>query len=338
MYGLESEGETPSSWIIAANAQIYACVAHLDILNPIPNPKTTEQTMRRPRLLLLTCLTVAALPLTSSFFLRQQPIPSLSQRPSSYFTPLTRTRSRLYATSSTQSRPQDTLEEEHDVVVIGSGIGGLCCASLCAATYGLDVAVVESHYHCGGAAHAFEIDGFNFDSGPSLFSGLSAEASPNPLLHIFQAIDEKVDWLTYNTWGVSLASYGTFAATIGPEPFQDILKKHGGPDAQEQWERFMNLINPLSEAAMALPPSVLRNDPGVLLTMARFWRAVVKTIPKGPQLQQPFSTILAKANVTDPFILDWLKLLCFLLQVSAPADLLLSLVPFLFPLISSRIS
>lgn len=277
--------------------------------------------MCRPRLLLLAYLTAAALPLTSSFFLRQQPLPTLPQRSSSYTPPLTRTRSRLQATSNTRSRPQNTLEEEYDVVVIGSGIGGLCCASLCSATYGLDVAVVESHYHCGGAAHAFEIDGFHFDSGPSLFSGLSAEVSPNPLLHIFQAIDEKVDWLTYNTWGVSLASYGSFAATIGPEPFQDILKKHGGPDAQEQWERFMNLINPLSEAAMALPPSVLRNDPGVLLTMARFWRAVIKTIPKGPQLQQPFSTILARANVTDPFILDWLKLLCFLLQVSTPADL-----------------
>lgn len=162
--------------------------------------------MRRQYLLPMGCLAAAALPLASSFLLRQQPLPTLlSQRGSSYSsrysTSPTRTGFRPHASTSTPSRPQDTLEEEHDVVVIGSGIGGLCCASLCAATYGLDVAVVESHYHCGGAAHAFEIDGFNFDSGPSLFSGLSAEASPNPLLHIFQAIDEKVEWLTYNTWG-----------------------------------------------------------------------------------------------------------------------------------------
>lgn len=46
-----------------------------------------------------------------------------------------------------------------DVVVIGSGIGGLSCASLLA-TYGYQVVVVESHYHAGGAAHSFEIDGF----------------------------------------------------------------------------------------------------------------------------------------------------------------------------------
>lgn len=111
--------------------------------------------------------------------------------------------------------------EEHDVVVIGSGIGGLCAAAV-AATYGLDVAVVESHVHAGGAAHAFERDGFTFDSGPSLFSGLSQEASPNPLKHVFDFIGEKVEWETYDTWGVILPE-GKFDATIGPEPFNDIL-------------------------------------------------------------------------------------------------------------------
>jgi hypothetical protein len=116
---------------------------------------------------------------------------------------------------------QGEAEEEHDVVVIGSGIGGLCAAAV-AATYGLDVAVVESHVHAGGAAHAFERDGFIFDSGPSLFSGLSQAVSPNPLKHVYDFIGEKVDWITYNTWGVMLPE-GSFAATIGPEPFQEIL-------------------------------------------------------------------------------------------------------------------
>lgn len=41
---------------------------------------------------------------------------------------------------------------EADVVVIGSGIGGLSCAALLA-KYGLDVTVLESHGAIGGAAH-----------------------------------------------------------------------------------------------------------------------------------------------------------------------------------------
>jgi phytoene dehydrogenase-like protein len=66
-----------------------------------------------------------------------------------------------------------------DIVIIGSGIGGLSCAALLA-YYGFDVIVCESHSIPGGAAHSFEYNGFSFDSGPSLHSGLSAP-SANPL-------------------------------------------------------------------------------------------------------------------------------------------------------------
>lgn len=49
--------------------------------------------------------------------------------------------------------------EECDVVVVGSGIAGLTCASVLA-KYGLDVIVCESHYHAGGCAHSFDYEGF----------------------------------------------------------------------------------------------------------------------------------------------------------------------------------
>ncbi|XP_028555579.1 prolycopene isomerase, chloroplastic isoform X3 [Dendrobium catenatum] len=70
---------------------------------------------------------------------------------------------------------------EADVVVIGSGIGGLCCAGLLA-KYNQDVIVLESHDVPGGAAHSFEIKGYKFDSGPSLFSGFQSRGpQANPL-------------------------------------------------------------------------------------------------------------------------------------------------------------
>jgi protoporphyrinogen oxidase len=69
-------------------------------------------------------------------------------------------------------------------VVIGSGVGGLCCGSMLA-RYGEDVLVLESHDTPGGAAHSFEIKGYHFDSGPSLFSGLSSRGpQANPLAQV----------------------------------------------------------------------------------------------------------------------------------------------------------
>jgi len=72
-----------------------------------------------------------------------------------------------------------------DVVVIGAGIGGLCCAALLA-KYGYKVVVCESHDIAGGAGHAFERQGFQFDSGPSFHAGLSIKPSINPLKQVPQ--------------------------------------------------------------------------------------------------------------------------------------------------------
>ena len=39
---------------------------------------------------------------------------------------------------------------------------------------------------------------------------------------------------------------GSFAATIGPEPFNAILARFGGPKAFEEWGRLMEKMAPLS--------------------------------------------------------------------------------------------
>ena len=92
-------------------------------------------------------------------------------------------------------------EELFDVVVIGSGIGGLSAAALLA-KYGLDVCCVESHEHAGGAAHEWKRQGFTFESGPSLYTGLSQFPTSNPLGQ------------------VSTSHYGVFDTTRGKSTFQ----------------------------------------------------------------------------------------------------------------------
>ena len=135
--------------------------------------------VRQQSLILTTVLISAA---TTSFAL-VTPLKTLS------------TSSRLRSLSPLHLTKDDDVP---DVIVIGSGIGGLSCAAILAAS-NLKVHVLESHYEIGGCAHEFlyREDGtcvpsdrlspneaknvYRFEAGPSLYSGLSQPNSPNPL-------------------------------------------------------------------------------------------------------------------------------------------------------------
>ncbi|GAQ83842.1 FAD/NAD(P)-binding oxidoreductase family protein [Klebsormidium nitens] len=213
-----------------------------------------------------------------------------------------------------------------DVVVVGSGIGGLSCAGLLA-RYGEDVVVCESHDIAGGAAHGFEIKGYEFDSGPSLFSGLSSKgAQANPLAQVLDALGESVPCIQYDAWMCYLPE-GDVLSKIGPDDFKDVLMKLCGPEAVEEWSRLLESIKPLSGAAMALPPAALRADPAVALTVLRFAPALFQTFAQGGpaaalgagKLMGPFTQLLDDAQIKTPFLRNWCNLLAFLLS-GVPAD------------------
>lgn len=198
-----------------------------------------------------------------------------------------------------------------DIIVIGSGIGGLSCAALLA-HYGFDVIVCESHSIPGGAAHSFERQGFKFDSGPSLHSGLSYRPSNNPLAQVLDAIGEDVSCVTYDTWGCCLPE-GDFDTSVGADQFCDILQRLRGEGAVAEWRKLQEVMAPLAEAAIAIPPASLRFDLGAIMTMGQFLPPMAKHILNVARLTGPFSAIL-EGVVTDPFIRNWLDLLCFLLS------------------------
>ncbi|PSS29123.1 Prolycopene isomerase [Actinidia chinensis var. chinensis] len=210
---------------------------------------------------------------------------------------------------------------EADVVIIGSGIGGLCCAGLLA-RYQQDVLVLESHDLPGGAAHSFEIKDYKFDSGPSLFSGFQSRGpQANPLAQVLDALGESIPCVNYDSWMVYIPE-GEFLSRIGPTEFFKDLEKYASLDAVREWKKLLDAILPMSAAAMALPPLSIRGDWGVFSTAAtRYAPSLLKSFAQmGPQgalsatkLLRPFSEILDSLELKDPFIRNWIDLLSFLL-------------------------
>jgi carotene isomerase len=207
--------------------------------------------------------------------------------------------------------PTDT-----EIIVVGSGIGGLTCAAMLA-SYGFEVVVCESHSIAGGAAHGFERGGFSFDSGPSLYSGLSYSPSANPLRQVLDAIGEKLPCITYDTWGCCLPE-GDFDTSVGASQFGEVLAQLRGAAAVAEWRQLQRMMEPYAKAATALPSLALRFDLGSVFTLGQFAPAFLQSAGDAIALAGPFSKIMDK-NVKDPFVRNWLNLLCFLLS-GLPAD------------------
>ncbi len=198
-----------------------------------------------------------------------------------------------------------------DVIIIGSGIGGLCCGALLA-KYGFTVTVCESHSIAGGAAHSFTRDGYKFDSGPSLYSGMSYSPSTNPLKQVLDAIEEDLDWVNYDTWGCLLPE-GNFNTTVGADDFCKTLQQLRGESAVQEWRNLQQEMQPLAAAVNALPPLAIRNDLSVAIAVAKYLPATIWHTPNILRLTGAFKSIM-DGVVKDQFIRNWLDLLCFLLS------------------------
>jgi carotene isomerase len=214
-----------------------------------------------------------------------------------------------------------------DVVVIGSGIGALSCAALLS-RYGHDILVCESHSIPGGAAHGFERQGYQFDSGPSLYSGLSYSPSFNPLRQVLDAVGEDVEWLTYDTWGCCLPE-GDFETAVGADQFCELLARLRGNQAVAEWRLLQQVMQPLGQAAVALPPAALRYDWGLLKTVMPFLPKVLSQVGQVRRLTGPFSQIM-EGVIQDAFIRNWLEMLCFLLSGLPAKGTITAEVAFMF--------
>jgi len=83
-------------------------------------------------------------------------------------------------------------EQKYDVIVVGSGIGGLTNAALLS-KLGRKVCVLEQHYTAGGYTHSYEREGYEWDVGVHYIGEVHKPHSP--LRRVFDVIsDGKLEW------------------------------------------------------------------------------------------------------------------------------------------------
>ena len=134
-------------------------------------------------------------------------------------------------------------DKEYDVIVIGSGIGGLANAAFLS-LLGQKVAVLEQHYTAGGFTHAYDRNGYEWDVGVHYIGEVH---QPSTLRRVFDVISERrLKWAAmepeYDRIILGKEEYGFVA---GRENFATELKKRF-PDEQQTIDDYIQLIRDVS--------------------------------------------------------------------------------------------
>ncbi len=201
--------------------------------------------------------------------------------------------------------------QKYEVIIIGSGIGGLSCGALLALS-GKKVLICESHSEAGGVAHSFSRNGYKFESGPSLWSGLNSIGNNSPLGQILFLLKEDVEIKKYMGWKV-LFPEAQFDLEVGDIPFRQKIRELRGDAALEEWDSFIKEIQPLSRIISRMP--LLTTSPQNLNLLESF-NLLTKLLPDIKHvgnLRKDFGEI-AEKYLKDSFLNNWVDLLSFLIS------------------------
>jgi prolycopene isomerase len=215
----------------------------------------------------------------------------------------------------TSSTTSSSLHPLFDVIIIGSGIGGLVTATQLAAK-GAQVLVLESYLIPGGSAGYFERQGYRFDVGASMIFGLGNKGTTNLLTraldavnvnletivdpvqihyHLPQGLDLKVDRV-YENFLQNLTAYF-------PHEEQGIRRFY-----DECWQVF-NCLNSMDLLSLEEPRYLMR----VFLQHPLACLGLVKYLPQNVG-------DMARRYIKDPQLLKFIDMECYCWSV-VPADM-----------------
>jgi carotene isomerase len=202
--------------------------------------------------------------------------------------------------------------QNSDVIVIGSGIGGLCAGALLA-YYGKRVTVCESHTIAGGAAHSFRRRGFEFDSGPSFYCGLTDTQSLNPLKQVLDVLGESIQVIPYDPLGHYHFPERTIAVYSDTERYLEQVQEIT-PQGAKELQQFIQRLLGMYEAMRGIPTIALRADWQVIFILLKnYLPSLIKMLPYLPIVQSSVGDVM-DATVKDSWVRRLIDLECFLLS------------------------
>lgn len=151
------------------------------------------------------------------------------------------------------------LKGPYDVIVIGSGIGGLTTASLLSEK-GKKVLVLEQHYTAGGFTHSYDRNGYEWDVGVHYIGDMGANTIAKKVMD--RITGRRLRWAPMDAcYDRGFFGDETFDFIAGKDQFIAQLEKRF-PQERSAIQKYMRLLSKIGGAmqmstmAKLIPPSV----------------------------------------------------------------------------------
>ena len=201
-----------------------------------------------------------------------------------------------------------------DVIVIGSGIGGLVTATQLAAK-GAKVLVLERYLIPGGSAGYFEREGYRFDVGASMIFGLGTEGTTNLLTKALDAVNVGVETIPDEVQihyhlpeGLELKVHREYEKFLQELTEKFPHERRGIRQFYDECWKVFNCLNAMELLSLEEPRYLMR----VFFQHPLACLGLVKYLPQN-------AGDIARRYIHDPQLLQFIDMECYCWSV-VPAD------------------